>query len=85
MGSENIVEHYGNTDDIKTALIVVGFEEDKTAWIKSVEQNEVDGEPEWSDWTPWGSAADYTDNEAFAKLNGCPFKLDNITSPDAPA
>lgn len=67
------VEQYANTDSLDTALVVVGFMEDKTAYLKQYNPDDED-EP---DWQPWGSSADYTSNEAFANLNGCPFKIDS--------
>lgn len=78
----NIVETYANADNLETASIVVGFEEDKTAWIRGVEQEDDDV---WGVWTHWGSSVDYTSNEAFAALNGCPFKVDNMPSQDTSA
>lgn len=74
MVEPNIIETYGNADTEEASQLVVGFTEDKTAFIKRLI---LDSDDEWTDWESWGSSVDYTDNQAFATLNGCPFKINN--------
>ena len=69
-----IIEWYGNGERPNKDSLVVGFTEDKTAYMS---RKILDSSGDWTAWEPIGSAADYVDNAQFAELNGCRFKLDN--------
>lgn len=70
--SIKFIERFANTESLDDAQIVVGFTDDRTAYIKT--RNKGDDE-EWSEWAPIGSAFDYNSNEHYAAMSGCPFKV----------